>query len=376
MAGKGSLWLRNGIWHIRYWHLGRSFAETSRSGDPAVARKLLAQRISECNSGKLTGARANKLRFDELAKTILRDYEMKDQKTGGLKTLLNRLRCYFGNPKAHDITAFMINRYKQQRKREGAAKATINRELSVLKRMFHLAVNQGNLAQAPYIEMLREDNAREGFLEPRDLPKILEALPAEYRDPILFLYLTSWRGKEMMSLEWCDVDLVEKNLSLRRENSKNRQARQRSLSGQLLELLQRAYARRIERCSRVFHVDGLQINKNKLYAAWKRARVAAGFPDVLIHDLRRSAIRNMCLAGISEVVAMKLSGHKDRRVFDRYSIVGGEDVRNASLRAEIYLSEKLKWDEDPLVAPGTSGSPGLVSVENQLRKYGDVVSVA
>ena len=68
--------------------------------------------------------------------------------------------------------------------------------------------------------------------------------------------------------------------------------------------------------------------------AWKKACVAAGCPGRIPHDFRRSAIRTFVQAGISERIAMKLSGHQTRSVFDRYNIVSEGDLTDAAAKLD------------------------------------------
>ena len=71
-----------------------------------------------------------------------------------------------------------------------------------------------------------------------------------------------------------------------------------------------------------------------LLKAFKRACENAGYPGRIPHDLRRSAVRQFVRQGITEGVAMKLTGHKTRSVFDRYNIVSEGDLRDAARRLE------------------------------------------
>ena len=110
--------------------------------------------------------------------------------------------------------------------------------------MFKLAVESGRLRFAPHVPMLEENNARQGFVDHSVFLTVLEHLPACLKDPTTFLYLSGWRLGEMKQLEWRDIDLGGMVVRLRPEISKNKDGRVLPLSGELLEIVERARARR------------------------------------------------------------------------------------------------------------------------------------
>jgi len=91
-------------------------------------------------------------------------------------------------------------------------------------------------------------------------------------------------------------------------------------------------------CPFVVSWRGEQMNEVK--TAWNKARIRAGVPGLLVHDLRRTAVRNMVRAGIPEKQAMLISGHRTRSIFDRYDITDERDIRAAGEKLERYLGQK------------------------------------
>jgi integrase len=84
----------------------------------------------------------------------------------------------------------------------------INRELTVLRRMFSLAIEAGKPHHKPHFAMLREDNVRVGFFEREQHESVLAHLPAGMRPVVTFAYVTGWRiSSEVLPLQWRQVDL-------------------------------------------------------------------------------------------------------------------------------------------------------------------------
>jgi integrase len=350
--GLGRLFQRGRVWWIEYWFRGEQHRESSHSERERDAVNLLRRRQGEMGRGRIVGPNAERLTFEDLDRMVVEDYELNGRKS---VPPLAQLRDYFpAHTRALDITPDAITRYIKHRLDKKAAAATVRNEIAALGRAFTLAYRAGHLPHRPFLPTVRVSNARSGFFTDAEVGKLLKHLPDYLRPFIEAAYITGWRRGELRGLRWAQVDWESGTIRLERGTTKSGEPRSFpfSVHPRLMALLQeqrqRAEAIQRERGLLIpwvfFHDDGRGV-RGWYYESWREACKRAGIPGRLVHDLRRSAVRNLIRAGASEQVSMSITGHKTRSVFDRYHIVSSSDqveaIRKlAALQGEVVAESR------------------------------------
>jgi integrase len=335
----GHLYRRNQTWWMKYYKDGRAFYESSRTTNHKKAEGILKQREGAIAAGENVTPSHGRFKFDDALADYLTDQEVNDRV--GIAKFKRRLELhlepYFRGRRMTGIETADVRSYTLKRKRAGASNATINRELQALRRMFSLAIKAGKLLRKPHIPLLQEDNVVTRFLEPEQIAKVLPLLPRDLAHVVEFAWITSWRiAAEILTLEWSQLDFERGEIRLHPGMTKNKEGRLFPMNADLRRILEARKALKKEKQRLVFTRKGDPIVS--MHKAFKAACKDAGVGYFTPHDLRRSAIRQMRRKGISETVAMKLSGHKTMSVFRRYDITSTDDLRDAAQRLETPTS--------------------------------------
>jgi integrase len=353
MRGDGRIYKRPGssLWWCQYSLRGKVYRQSTDEPDEGKALKFLKRKLKEVHADQIgarsfVGPQQERITVSGLLDALEADYKLRGKASPQFKAHLKPMREHFGDWRAVEVRAEAVDKFISMLLEgtadvRGKAPATVNRSTQLLAQAFNLALERRQLSMAPHIRHLPErGNARQGFFADHEFRGVVENLPSYLQDFARFGYLTGWRRGEIASLRWEDVD--GDLIRLRGENVKNGESRSITADGELAELLERRKkARQVKTktavliADLVFHHGGEPIVDFR--KAWATACRMAGVEGKLFHDFRRTAVRNMVRAGVPERVAMSISGHKTRSIFDRYNIVSERDLRDAMQRTQTYL---------------------------------------
>ena len=265
-------------------------------------------------------------------------------------------RKYFDNVLVDDIKPSMVEEYRQKRlqqtsyrgkyaSKQKLAPASVNKEVSTLKRIFNLAIREDLAAKNPCwkVERLPENNERKRILSQNELDKLVDELPQHAKDIVLTGYYTGMRSGEIFGLTWAKVDLKENYIDLEPEDTKTKKPRRIYFNEVVQEIFTRLDKVRYLNHKKVFTYKGKPIKSIK--TCLKTARRKAGIEDFRFHDLRHTFNTMMRKAGVPKSVIMHLTGHKTNAMFDRYNTVDEEDAKDALQKLKEFLEGQAKKDD-------------------------------
>jgi len=338
---------RQATYKISYSVNGRKVIESTGVTSEAEAKRILKEREGRVATGQPILPRVDKVKYDEVRDDLCRYYSA----TGARELVevgkrLSHLDKFFGGARVVAIDRSTLLRYIEARQAQGAANGTVNREVTLLGTMLRHAVAANKLVRLPDLRKikLKEATPRQGFFEPEQFEWVRKRLPEDLQVAVTIAYTFGWRMQsEVLALCLRHVDLEAGTLCLEPSMTKNGEGRVVYLTPELKTLLaaQIARVRALERkLGRVIpylfpHADEaapqlLGTQRADFRKAWISACKGAGVPDRLRHDFRRTAARNLVRRGVPERVAMTITGHKTRSVFERYNIVSPADLQEAA----------------------------------------------
>lgn len=341
------------IYYAQFYQNGKQVRVSTGKRVKQEALVELRRLMGRADQGLTPVTELRKITYGQLRDGLIASYQEKGNRTlyqtadgeetiGGLKAL----DAFFGyddknsGPPVTAITTDSGRAFAKRQLAAGFSTAMINRSLACLRRMLAIAREDGKLQSVPVIRLLKEPPARRGFVTQKQFDELLAALPTHLRPLIQFLYWCGCRLGEARAIQWEQVNLQERLIRLEPDQTKNETARVIPLPSVVAEEL-----------SRIKSKTGTVFDDTNLRTEWAKACTAIGlgtteeqesdegnkwsrYSGLIIHDLRRSAIRNMIAAGNPENWCMAISGHKTASVFRRYAIVSTADITTAMQRVE------------------------------------------
>jgi integrase len=356
---RGKLIKRHKVWHCHFFVNGQRVRKSLETKDWKEAEGKLNELISQAQAGKLTqnSTTLARLPFTQAADEYMsaRKLELAAASQAKEKQLLVQLRAYFKHEPLKAINVKQITDYRTWRAEQEVGPATLNAELGILRRILKRAKLWARVADD--IRPLREPSTIGRAITEEEKQRLLKmaAMRPEWETAYLAAILclnTTARGCELKGLQWSDVDLFARTLTIRKSKtaagervvpltdvaiSALARLRRRAEGFGTVEPSHCVFAAFVPkftfRGKRVadYNVTGFDPTRHvkSWRTAWRTLTKKAGLPGFRFHDLRHCAITQLAENGTPDSTIMAIAGHVSRRMLERYSHVRMEAKRTA-----------------------------------------------
>jgi integrase len=361
--GKGALVKRGSYWYFRITVDGKEYTHPTRTADWEEA-KLERDRFLR-TLRPILPASLQPLHETVTVSELVDDYidYLKANGKPSAAEIQRTLQDHvlrteiFQGRLAVSITTQDLQRYRDLRQSLGRKDATINNELSYLRAAFKHGMKRQTpkkVVEVPYFPIVDPQNVRLGFIEVPTFRKILELMCDSLKLFFVLAYHSGCRSGELKNLKWSQVYRRPDSqgyIELEPGTTKNKEGRHLPIYGDMEAWLEKQLAIRNAQCPECEYVlfwhqadvNGLVRHKvgdklDTFRTVWKRAVKQAGVPQLIPHDLRRSAVTNMTqVLSIPEI--MNIIGHKTMAMFIRYNIVSRKGITEAGKKMTAWMKQ-------------------------------------
>jgi integrase len=342
--GQGCTYLPKGSrnYWIKFSVNGRVIQQSANTESKREAEDELKRQLLKHSNGEAVSPKIHRVTVADLFDAVLTNYRNNGKAIEWAELVWEKhLKPFFGHMRAVNVGTDQLSAYiamRREAEKKPAANATVNRELALLRRAYSLGYKARPRKVFALLDLkehrLEEDNVRTGFVSETEYRALAAKVTGQLwlRAMLALGYVYGFRKSELLNMRVGQVDLLGRSIRLNPGETKNKK-------GRTVTLTEECYMLVVELVKGKQPTDFLLTRANggpvrDFRGAWAVLTKAANLPKLLFHDLRRSAVRNMVRRGVTERVAMRISGHKTRSVFDRYDIVNDSDLVDAALKVE------------------------------------------
>ena len=237
---------------------------------------------------------------------------------------------YLGKLSIDDINQDVIDKIRCVKLNE-VSKATTNRYLALIRSILIRSRDEWEwIDKVPKIRLFKESNSRERSLTFDQVKALMRELPAHQRETVMFALATGLRQRNVLELEWAQVNLALRHAWIHAAQSKNRKPIAIPLNDTAINVLQRQLGKH---ATRVFTYAGKPL-KAANTRAWGNALKRAGITDFRWHDLRHTWATWQRQAGTPTHELQRLGGWRTGAMVERYAHLAPESLAIAAQRLD------------------------------------------